>query len=70
MWAGYRAPMDAIREEIVSAPNPERRERVLLTGDIDGIETDGSDLDQNLVLAHFGGRRFLKNDDISLKIWW
>lgn len=48
--------------------SPERGERVRLTGNIDGIETNGSNPDQNLVLAHFGGRRFLENDVPSLKM--
>ena len=46
------------------------QERVRLTGNVDGIETNGSDPDQNLVLAHLGGRSFLKNDILSLEIRW
>ena len=50
--------------------DPERREQVQLTGNVDGIDTDSSDPNQYLVLAYFGGGRFLKNDAFSLKVRW
>ena len=47
---------------------PDRMERIRPTGNVDGIETDGSSLDQNLVLAWFWGGGFLENDVFSLGI--
>ena len=41
-------------------------ERVRLTADVDGIETDGSGLDQNLVFAWFWNRSVLENDIFPL----
>jgi hypothetical protein len=48
----------------------EIREQVWLTADVDGIETNGSNLNQNLVLAYLGGRRFFENDVFPLTIWF
>ena len=47
---------------------PDRMERVRPTANVDGIETDGSCPDQNLVLAWFWDGRFLENDSFSLEI--
>jgi hypothetical protein len=41
---------------------------VRLTGNVDGVETDGSGPDQDLVLALFWDGRLLKNDVFSLEI--
>lgn len=40
--------------------------RVRLTADVDGIETDGSGLDQNLVFTWFWNRSVLENDIFPL----
>ena len=61
--------MDASWGGIVGA-DPDGSRRVRLTGNVDGIETNGSNLDQYLVLAYLGGRRFLENDIFPLKIRW
>ena len=45
-----------------------RREQARLTADVDGIEANGSNPNQNLVLAYLGGRRFFENDVLSLMI--
>lgn len=39
------------------------------TADVDGIETDDSDLDENLVLARLWDGFFFKNDVFPLKTW-
>ena len=59
--------MDAIWEGIVGA-DPDGSRRVRLTGNVDGIETNGSNLDQYLVLTHLGGRRFFEHDIFSLEV--
>ena len=42
---------------------PVREEkRVQPTSDVDGIETNGSDSNENLVLAYFGDRCFFENN--------
>ena len=66
-WTGYRAKWDGIRDEIVSIL-PGGSERIQPTTNVDGIETDGSGPDQNLVLAWFWGGGFLENDVFSLEI--
>ena len=42
-------------------------ERVRLTADVDGIETDGFGLDQNLVFAWFWNGSVLENDFFPLE---
>jgi hypothetical protein len=50
--------------------HPEGREWIRRTTIVDGIEPNGSDPDENLVLAYLGDRCFLQNDGFSLKVWW
>ena len=47
---------------------PDWIKRVRPTRNVDGIDTDGSGPDQNLVLARFWDGHFLENDMFSLKI--
>lgn len=44
------------------------KERFQRTADVDGVETDGSDPNENFVFPYFRDRGFLENDVFFLKV--